>query len=95
MAGYCNDSSKIRHLLVAHLLERLLSIGGLNSGHGYGVAVLVILATLIGVVSQMGAALGFAMLTEFCRPCFLWDSFTGVPRRGTLLETSLDSPPLP
>jgi hypothetical protein len=77
------------HLLVAALLEGLLSIGGLNSRSGYGIAILVVLTILVGVVSQMGAALALATLAELFRPCFLRDSFTGVSRCRMLLGTCL------
>ena len=50
---------------------------------------LVVLVTLVGVVSQMGATLVLAMLAELCRPHFLRDSLTGVSRCRTLLATSL------
>jgi hypothetical protein len=76
-------------MLVAPLLEGLLSIRELNSGRGYGIVILVILATLVGVVSQMWAPLVLAMLVELCWPCFLWDLFTGVSRCGMLLGTLL------
>jgi hypothetical protein len=37
----------------------------------------------------MRAALVLATLAELCRPCFLWDSFSWVPRSRMLLGTSL------
>ncbi len=84
-----DSGRKISHLLVVPLFEGLLCFWGLICSRDYRVAILVVLAILIGVVSQMRAALTLAMLAELLRPCFLWDLLIGVPRCGTLLETSL------
>jgi hypothetical protein len=72
-----------------NLLEGLLGFNGLDCGRGYGIVILVVLATLVGVVSQVGAALALATLAELHRLSFLWDLFTRVFRCRTLLGTSL------
>ncbi len=58
------------------------------SRRGYGIAVFVIPATFLGVVSQMGATIVLAVLAELCWLAILPDSFTGIPRSRTLLGAS-------
>jgi hypothetical protein len=59
-----NGSRQISHLLVAPLRRGQLCITGLTFGRGHGIAHPTIPATFLGVVSQMGPALCFAVLAE-------------------------------
>jgi hypothetical protein len=86
-----NGGRQISHLLVAPFLRGWLCITGLTSGRGYGIAISVIPATLLGVVSHMGPALCLAVLAELVGLALLQDSFTGLPRGRTLLGTSLSN----
>ncbi len=84
-----NGGRQISHLLVAPLFEGLLCITGLMSGCSYRIAVLVVPATFLGVVSQMGPTLHLAVLAELCGLAFLRDSFTKISRSRMLLGASL------
>jgi hypothetical protein len=74
-----NSGWYIKHLLVDPLLKGLLRFRGLTCCHCYGIAILAIIATLVGVVSQMRAALILAMLAKICRLCFLGTCSPGFP----------------
>ncbi len=64
--GYFHWHNKACYLLPPYF-EGLPCFKGLAHCSHHRVAVLVEIAKLIGVVSQMGAALVLAMLAELCR----------------------------
>jgi hypothetical protein len=84
-----NGSRQISHLLVAPQFGGRLCTTGLMCRRSHGIAIPVVPATLLGVMSQVGPALCLAMLAELTGLGLLWDLFTGASRGGTLLGTSL------
>ncbi len=80
-----NGGRQISHLLVAPLLEGLLHTTRLMSDRGYRITILVVPATFLGVVSQMGANLVLAVLAERRGLALLRNLFTGIPIGRTLL----------
>jgi hypothetical protein len=71
----------IRHLLIAPiLLVGLLCIGGLTCGCAKGLTILVILATLIGIVHLVGAAMSLAVLAKLLTANLLRDSIRRASR---------------
>jgi hypothetical protein len=77
-------------MLVAPFLIRLLQIKELTGSHCSRIAVFVILATLIGVVSQVRPSLVLKVktLATLLGPILLRDSFTCAPSCGLLLGAS-------
>jgi hypothetical protein len=84
-----NGSRQISHLLVAPKFWRWLRTCGLTSGCGHGIAIPVVPAALLGVVSQVGPALCLAVLAKLAGLALLWDLLVGIPRARMLLRTSL------
>ncbi len=71
----------ISHLLVApKLLVGLLCVGGLTWGCTEGLAILVVLATVIGIVRLVRAAVSLATLAKLLRANLLRDSLRRAPR---------------